>query len=89
MTNDGVMHSILRYEVDKLREACLNKNSLKNVFSFSDLVNKSRIKWGSKIEDAFWVYVENKKVKFKRLTNRTYGMCPGTTVNKQNQLLQT
>ena len=39
-TNDGVMHSILKYEVDKLREAWSNKDYLINVFSFADLVDK-------------------------------------------------
>ena len=32
--------------------------------------------------------MDNKKVKFKRLANIIYGMCPGTTDDKQKQLLQ-
>ena len=58
------------------------------IFSFAYLVNKYRIKYDPKIEDAFWVYVENNKVKFKRLSNRIYGLSPGTTNDEQNQLLQ-
>ena len=56
--------------------------------SFADIVDKYRIKHGSKIDDAFWVYVENKKVKFKRPENRIYGLCPGTNDENQKQLLQ-
>ena len=56
-TNDGFMHSGLKYEVDKLGGAWLNNNSLTKIFSFTDLVNKYRIKYKSKIEDVFWVYV--------------------------------
>ena len=59
-----------------------------NIFSFADLVDKFRIKYDSRIEDSFWVYVENKKVKFKRPAYRIYRMCPGTTDDDQNQLLQ-
>ena len=87
-TNGGVMHSGLKCKVYKIGEAWFNKNSLKNILSFSDLVDKYRIEYDSKIEDSFWVYVENKKVNFKRLANRIYGMCPGTTDDKKKQLLQ-
>ena len=87
-TNIGVMQSGLKCEVDKLREDWFNKTSLKNIFSFSNLVEKSRIKYDSKIEDAFWVYVDNKKVKFKRIPKRIYGMCPVTTNDDQKQLLK-
>ena len=59
-----------------------------NIFSFADLVDKFRNNYDSKIEDAFGVCVNNKKVKFKRLENIMYGMCPGTTNNKKKQLLQ-
>ena len=48
-TNGGVMHSGLKYEVYKLGEAWFNKNSLTNIFSFTNLVNKSWIKYDSKI----------------------------------------
>ena len=82
------MHSGLKYEVDKLREAWFNKNSLTKIFSFANLVDKSRIKYDSKIEDSFWVHVVNKKVKFKRIANIIYGMCPGTTDDEQKQLLK-
>ena len=47
-TNSGVMHSGLKYEVDKLREAWFNKNSLKKIFSFTNLVDKFRIKYDYK-----------------------------------------
>ena len=82
------MHSRLKCEVDKLGEAWFNKNFLANTFSFANLVNKFRIKYDSKIEDAFWVYVNNKKVKFKRPANRIYVMCLGTTNDKKRQLFQ-
>ena len=82
------MHSGLKCEVDKLGEAWFNKNYLKNIFSFSDIVDKLRIKYDYKIEDSFWVCVNNKKVKFKRLANRIYGMRPGTTDDKKKQMLQ-
>ena len=59
-----------------------------NIFSFADLVDKFRNNYDSKIEDAFGVYVNNKKVKFKRLANRIYGMRPGTTDDKKKQMLQ-
>ena len=59
-----------------------------NIFSFNDLVDKFRIKYDPKIEDAFWLYVNNKKVKVKRLSNRIYGVCPGTNDDKKKQLLQ-
>ena len=32
--------------------------------------------------------VDNKKVKFKRLSKRIYGMFPGTSNDKQKKLLQ-
>ena len=32
--------------------------------------------------------MNNKKVKFKRIVNIIYGMCPGTTVENKKQLLQ-
>ena len=82
------MYSGLKYEVNNLGEAWFNKIPLKNIFSFANLVDKFRIKYDSKIEDAFWVYVGNNKVKFKRLVNRTYGMCPVTTNDEQKKLLQ-
>ena len=82
------MHSGLKYEVEKLGEDWFNKNPLTNILSFSDLVDKFRIKYDTKIEDAFWVYVNNKKVKFKRIANRIYGTCPGTTNENKQQLLQ-
>ena len=53
VTNGGVMHSGLKCEVYKLREAWFNKNSLTKIFSFSDLVNKFSIKYDPEIEDAF------------------------------------
>ena len=87
MTNDGVVQSGLKCEVDKIGEAWFNKNALTNVFSFAGLVDKFRIKIDSKIEDSFWVYVGNKKVKFKRLANIIYGMCTRATNDKQKQLL--
>ena len=59
-----------------------------NIFSFANLVDKFSIKYDSRIEDAFWVYVNNKKVKFKRLVNRIYVICPGTTYYKKKQLLK-
>ena len=34
------------------------------------------------------MYVDNKKVKFKRLSKIIYGICPGTTNDKQKKLLQ-
>ena len=43
-TNGIVMHSGMKCEADKLREAWFNKNSLTNIYSFYDLVNKFRIK---------------------------------------------
>ena len=86
--NGKVMHSGLKYEVEKLGEDWFNKNPLTNILSFSDLVDKFRIKNVTKIEDAFWVYVDNKKVKFKRISNRIYGMCPVTTNDDQKQLLK-
>ena len=86
--NCGVMHSGLKGEVYKLIEAWFNKNSLIDIFSFPDLVDKFRIKYDYKIEDAFWVYMKNKKVKFKRPANRIYGTCPGTTNDEKKQLLQ-
>ena len=49
VTDGGVIQSGLKYEVEKLREAWFNKNSLTNIFSFTNLVNKSRIKYDSKI----------------------------------------
>ena len=52
-TNGRVMQSGLKCEVDKLGEAWFNKNPLTNIFSFEDLVDKFRIKYDSKIEDAF------------------------------------
>ena len=55
-TNGRVMHSGLKYEVDKLGEAWFNKNSLTNIFSFTNLVNKFRIKYNYKNIDPFWVY---------------------------------
>ena len=85
--NGGVMHSGLKYEVDKIGEAWLNKNSLTNIFSFTYIVNKYRIKYDSKIEDKFWVYVDNKRVKFKQLANIIYVLCPGITDDEQKQLL--
>ena len=48
-TNGGFMHSGLNYEVDKIGEAYFNKNYLTNIFSFTNLVNKFRIKYDSKI----------------------------------------
>ena len=87
-TNGGVMHSGLKCEVDNLGEAWFNKNSLTNIFIFADLVDKYRIKYDSKIEDRFWVYVDNTKVKLKRLTNRIYETRPGTTNDEHKQLLQ-
>ena len=84
----GIVHSGLKYEVDKLEEAWFNKNYITNIFSCADLVDKFRIKYDSKIEDEFWVYLGNKKVKFKRLANRIYGMCPGTTNYEQKQMLK-
>ena len=59
-----------------------------NIFIFADLVNKFRIKYDSKIKDAFWVYVGKKEVNFKRTANRVYEMCPGTTHDEQKQLMQ-
>ena len=50
-TNGRVMRSGIKYELDKLGESWFNKNSLTNIFSFSDLVDKYRIKHDSKIED--------------------------------------
>ena len=82
------MHSGLEYEVDNLGEAWFNKNSLTNIFSFADLVDKFRIKYDSKIEDSFWVYVNNKKVKFKRLANIIYVMCPGTKDKEKKSTVQ-
>ena len=32
--------------------------------------------------------MDNKKVKFKRIANRIYGRCPGTTDDEQKQLSQ-
>ena len=61
------MHSGLKCELDKLREDWFNKNTLTNIFSFSDLVDKFRIKYYSKIEYAFLVYMNNKEVRFKIL----------------------
>ena len=82
------MHSGMKCKVGKLVEAWFNKHSLTKIFSFADLVNKYRIKYDSKIEDAFWVYVDNKEVKFKRIANRIYGFCLVTTDDDQKQLLQ-
>ena len=81
------MQSGLKCDVDKLGEAWFNKNALTNKFSFSDLVNKLRIKYDSKIGGAFWVYADNKKVKFNRTATRIYGMCPGTTNDEKKKLL--
>ena len=77
------MHSGMKCKVGKLVEAWFNKHSLTKIFSFADLVNKYRIKCDSKIEDAFWLYVDNKKMNFKRLASIIYGLCPGTTDEKQ------
>ena len=88
VTNGGVMNSGLKYEVDKVREDWFNKSSLTNISRFSDLVNKFRIKYDYKIEDEFWVHMNNKKVKFKRIENRIYEICPGTTNEKKKKLLQ-
>ena len=55
--NGGGMHSGLKYEVYKLGEAWFNKSSLTNIFSFADIEDKYRIKYDSKTENAFWVYV--------------------------------
>ena len=82
------MHSGLKFEVDKLGEAWFKKDSLTDIFSFVNLVDKYRIKYDSKIEDAFWVYVDNKKVNSKIPANRIYGICSGTTNDEKNQLLQ-
>ena len=84
-TNGGVTHSGLKCEVEKLREAWFNTNFLENISSFADLVDRFRIEYDSKIEDAFWVYMGNKKMKFNRLENRIYEMCTGTTNDKQKQ----
>ena len=53
VTNCGVMQSGLKCEVYKIGEAWLNNNSLINIFSFADIVNKFSIKHNSKIEDVF------------------------------------
>ena len=45
----GVMHYGLKFEVDKLGEAWFNTNSLTNIFSFANIINKFRIKYDSKI----------------------------------------
>ena len=42
-TNDRVMHSGIKYDADKLGETLFNKNSLTNIFSFTNLVDKFRI----------------------------------------------
>ena len=34
------------------------------------------------------VYVDNKKLNFKRLAKIIYGMCPGTTNDNKKQLFQ-
>ena len=81
------MHSGLKCEVEKLGGSWFNKNSLTNIFSLTYLVDKFRIKYDYKIEDAFLVYVNNKKVKFKILEKRIYGMCTGTTDDKKKKLL--
>ena len=41
--NGGVMHSGIKYDADNLGEALFNKNSLTNIFSFTNLVDKFRI----------------------------------------------
>ena len=88
VTNGRVKHCGMKCELDNPGEAWFNKNSLTNIFILADLVNKFKIKYDSKIEDAFLVYAENKKVKFNILANRIYEMCPVTTDDKQKQLLQ-
>ena len=46
------------------------------------------MKYNSKILDEFWVIVDKNKVQLKRLAKIIYEMCPGTTNDKQKQLLQ-
>ena len=78
------MHSRLECEVDKIGEAWFNKNSLTNIFSFSDLVDKFRIKYYSKIEDAFLVYVNNKEVGLWNVSRNYQLRAKATVANVTN-----
>ena len=48
-TNGIVMHSGMKCEADKLRDAWFNKDSLTNILNFTNLGNKLRNKYDSNI----------------------------------------
>ena len=77
ITNGGIMLSKQRCTVPKFGEVWFNKNSVMNIFGFADVVKRYRIKYDSTIEDAFWVYVGSKIVKFRKIWNGLYAISPG------------
>jgi hypothetical protein len=73
-TNGGPIFSTETASVDKFGNVWYNKDSVANIFSFTEMLKRYCIKYDSEIEDVFLVHTPEQEVKFKPLANGLYSL---------------
>ena len=75
-TNGGVTATTQKFYIPDIREHWFSENSITNILSLSDIVDKYCVTLDANEEKAFKVYFPRKIVKFKQLSDCLYGLLP-------------
>ena len=85
-TNGGVMTSSKKCNIPMLGNHWFNENSITNIISLADMIEKHRVTYDSAKEKAFLVHLPEKVVKFEQMDNGLYAMDPTKNHQKERTL---
>jgi hypothetical protein len=82
-TNGGPIVSSKKASVDRFGKVWYNKDSVANIFCFSEMQKLYRITYNSETEASFIVHTPERQVRFKPLKNRLYSLNPKKETHHQ------
>ena len=89
-TNGGTLVTRQKADLPQWGEVWFNDKAVTNIFSYAEMADRYRIKYDSEEDDAFFVYLPNKTVRFERIGNNLYVYKPrNKTIPQRIQLLNT
>ncbi len=87
-TNGGTLMTTKKADLPHWGKVWFNDQAITNIFSYAEMLDKYRITYDSKDDDAFIVHLTGKPVQFERLGNNLYVFTPPVKRNTL-QLLNT
>jgi hypothetical protein len=84
VTNAGILRTTQKVTIPGWGEAWFNPQAITNIFSYAKMAKHHRITYNSNKEDAFTVYLPNKRIKFTKPDQGLYIFKP--KIKKTNRI---